>query len=318
MTNISQRDAFWNRIYEHALQDRDIVIVTADMGAPALDQIRRDLASQFVNVGIAEQNAITVAAGLAMSGKKVFTYAIAPFITLRCLEQIRVNSGIMNIPIAFVGVGAGFGYEDSGPTHHIIEDIAIMRSMPHIAIRSITDSVMAAGVADLACAVPRANYIRLDRQVLPDLYGHDADFSREMARLREGTDACIVATGSMTHTALAVADSLRSEGISLGVIDLYSFPVNESLLIEMLQGVKRLITLEEHFLPGGLGSAVCEVLADHGIHLPVKRLGLSHACGYCYEYGGRELIRKHYGLDQAAVAAAVRKFATAENRCSWS
>jgi transketolase len=310
MNNRSQRDAFWNQIYDHALGDRDIVIVTADMGAPALDRIRKDLSAQFVNVGIAEQNAISIAAGLVMSGKKVFTYAIAPFITLRCLEQIRVNSGIMDIPISFVGVGAGFGYEDSGPTHHIIEDLAIMRSMPNISINSVTDSVMAAGVADMTCAAPRANYIRLDRQVLPDIYPSGTDFSAGVARVREGGETCIVATGSMTHTALKVADQLAGEGLRVSVVDLYTLPVNEALLLDLLKGVERVVTLEEHFLPGGMGSAVCEVLADHGLRLPVKRLGLAHGKGYCYEYGGREAIRRHYGMDETAIISAVRAYAT--------
>lgn len=309
MNKISQRDAFWNRIYENAVSDRNIVIITADMGAPALDRIRKDLASQFVNVGIAEQNAITVAAGLAMSGKKVFTYAIAPFITLRCLEQIRVNSGIMNIPISFVGVGAGFGYEDSGPTHHIIEDLAIMRSMPNISVNSITDSVMAAGVADLTCASPRANYIRLDRQLLPDVYAEETDFTQGVGVIRKAPEVCIVATGSMVHTALAVADELKKEGIELGVVDLYTFPVNVPAFLEAISGAKRLVTLEEHFLPGGLGSAVCEVLADNGILMPVKRLGLPHSGGYCYEYGGREAIRRHYGVDFQTVLSEIKAFA---------
>ena len=309
MSNISQRDAFWNRIYERALKDRDIVIVSADMGAPALDQIRRDIPSQFVNVGIAEQNAITLASGLAKSGKKVFTYAIAPFITLRCLEQIRVNNAMMNIPITIVGVGAGFGYEDSGPTHHLIEDLAVMRSMPNITINSITDSVMAASVADWSCSAGNTNYVRLDRQPLPPLYADTDSFGTGLAMLREPADICIVATGSMTHTAVQVADQLAAEGLKVGVIDLYTLPINEELLVSSLAGVKRLVTLEEHFLTGGLGSAVCEVLADHGIMLPVKRLGLPLQRKYCYEYGGRDIIRGFYGLDDEAVFRAIRAFA---------
>lgn len=297
MNNISQRDAFWNRVYQRALTDRNIVIVSADMGAPALDQIRRDIPSQFVNVGIAEQNAITLASGLARSGKKVFTYAIAPFITLRCLEQIRVNSAMMNIPITIVGVGAGFGYEDSGPTHHLIEDLAVMRSMPNITINSITDSVMAAAIAEKCCSgISNTNYVRLDRQPLPDIYTEEQTFTDGLAVLRKPADLCIIATGNMTHTALQVADRLAPEGIIAGVIDLYTLPVNEGLLLQALNGVKRIVTLEEHYLAGGLGSAVCEVLADHGVPLPVKRLGLPLNRQYCYEYGGRDIIRNYYGI----------------------
>lgn len=309
MNNISQRDAFWNRVYERALKDRNIVIVSADMGAPALDQIRRDIPTQFVNVGIAEQNAITLASGLAMSGKRVFTYAIAPFITLRCLEQTRVNNAIMNIPITIVGVGAGFGYEDSGPTHHIIEDLAIMRSMPNIIINSVTDSVMAAATAEWSCSATTTNYVRLDRQPLPNLYPETATFSDGLAVLRKPKDLCIIATGSMTHTALKMADQLAAEGIETGVIDLYTLPVNEQLLLDSISGVRKLVTLEEHFLAGGLGSAVCETLADNGVLLPVKRLGLPHRQKYCYEYGGRDIIRGYYGIDDGSILQAIRGFA---------
>lgn len=305
---MSQRDAFWNKIYELARKDRNIVVVSADMGAPALDQIRSDIPSQFINVGIAEQNAIAIASGLVMSGKKVFVYAIAPFITLRCLEQIRVNNAIMNIPITIVGVGAGFGYEDSGPTHHIIEDLAIMRSMPNITINSVTDSVMATALAESSCHISNTNYVRLDREPLPNLYVENTSFTDGLAILRKPSDFCIVATGSMTHTALQTAERLSTEGIEVGVIDLYTLPINEQLLLEYISGVKKLITLEEHFLPGGLGSAICEVLTDHGVMLPVKRLGLPLQKQYCYEYGGRDVIRGHYGLNDDAVLQAVRDY----------
>src|SRR5208337_802879 len=170
MNNQSQRDAFWEALYEVAKDNHDVIVISADMGAPALDVFKRDLPGQFLNVGIAEQNAITIAAGLSLAGKKVFTYAIAPFITLRCLEQIRVENAIMNIPITIVGVGAGFGYPDSGPTHHLVEDIAILRAMPHITINSMTDGVMSSAFAQLSCTGKNTNYIRLERQQFPDLY----------------------------------------------------------------------------------------------------------------------------------------------------
>ena len=177
MSNMSQRDAFWTRIFEIAKKDHNVVVISADMGAPALDNYRKKLPSQFVNVGIAEQNAILIAAGLCMTGKKVFVYAIAPFLVLRCLEQTRVLNAVMNNPITLVGVGAGFGYEDSGPTHHITEDIAIMRAMPRIEICSITDSVMASAFADISYNMKTTNYVRLDRLLFPDVYRLVSNFS---------------------------------------------------------------------------------------------------------------------------------------------
>lgn len=308
MDNISQRDAFWNKVYELARVEKDIVIISADMGAPALDRIRRDMPAQFINVGIAEQNAITLAAGLALSGKRVFAYAIAPFITLRCLEQIRVENAMMQIPMTIVGVGAGFGYEDSGPTHHLIEDIAIMRAMPAITIHSITDSTMASAIAEISCTMKTCNYVRLDRQVLPDIYSQGHDFNKGVSVLKEGMDYYIISTGCMTHTALDISRSLEKKKIHVGVIDVYTLPVNVDLLLEAVRNAKKIITLEEHFLPGGLGGAVCEVLNDNQFFIPVKRLGLSTEKGYCYQYGGRNVIRKYYGIDPESIEREIEVY----------
>ena len=308
MSNISQRDAFWTRIYEIAKQHRDVVVISADMGAPALDNFRRDLPSQFVNVGIAEQNAILVASGLCMTGKKVFVYAIAPFIVLRCLEQTRVLNAIMDNPITIVGVGAGFGYEDSGPTHHITEDIAIMRAMPRIEVNSITDSVMASAFADISYNLKTTNYVRLDRQVFTDVYNANSEFSEGVSVLKESKGYYIIATGSMVHTALEITRRLEKKRIYVGVIDVYKIPINTSAFIKIIRKSKKLISLEEHFLPGGFGSAVCEVLNDHNVLVPVKRLGLPIDKHYCYKYGGREIIRGYYGVNRRNIEKEIIKF----------
>ncbi len=313
MSKQTQRDAFWNRVYDLARADKSIIAVSADMGAPSLDKFRADLPGQFVNVGIAEQNGIVVAAGLAMTGKRPFVYAIAPFATLRCLEQIRVESGIMNIPITIVGVGAGFGYEDSGPTHHLTEDIAIMRAMPHIVINSISDNVMAQAIAEMSCSMPFTNYVRLERRCLPELYDSKTDFGTGINVLRQGQDLCIAATGYMVHTALELADRLKEKDVSAKVLDVFTIPVNSSLLLEQIGNVRSLVTLEEHFLPGGLGSAVCEVLTDAGVAMPVKRIGLPIEKAYCYKYGGRQEIHKYYGVDKKGILEQIMQFMTIRN-----
>ena len=294
-SEIPQRDAFWDRIFELASENKDIILVSADMGAPSLDKFRKNLPSQFVNVGIAEQNAITLAAGLAMTGKKVFTYAIAPFITLRCIEQIRVECCIMGLPLTMVGVGVGFGYEDSGPTHHLIEDIAAMRSMPNLDIHNITDSVMARAAADISVKSKRANYVRIHRQNLPQVYQPGHSFEKGFSVLMNGQDCAIVACGSMVKTALDAADALKKKRIAATVIDLHTLPVNPGIL-KALPANKKIVSIEEHFLPGGVGSALLELLSDNAVCSPVKRIGLKHESGYCYKYGGIPAIHAHYGL----------------------
>lgn len=304
---ISQRDAFWSRIYDIAKEDKDVVVVSADMGAPALDQVRRDLPGQFVNAGIAEQNATAIAAGMAMMGKKVITYAIAPFITLRCLEQIRVSNAIMAIPITIVGVGTGFGYDDSGPTHHLIEDIAMMRAMPNIDIYSVTDSVMASNLADVVLGSPRTSYLRIERKLGPNVYGAETDFSQGFEVLQNDPDAMLLSTGRMTASAVEIAQQLNQAGLKFGVMDIYRFPIDVEAFINAIDRKKILISIEEHFLPGGLGSMISEIITDHRLDCRLKRIGLGHDKAYCYKYGGREEIWSYYGLDHHSITKAIQK-----------
>jgi len=305
MTAQTQRDAFWDGVYEEALRDENVVIVSADMAAPALDKFRRRLPHQFVNVGIAEQNAILVAAGMALEGKKPYAYAIAPFITYRCYEQIRLYCAGMNLPITVVGVGAGFSYDDSGPTHHTLEDISFMRVLPNLRVYNMTDSVMARAFASITRQQEHSSYVRLDRQVLPTLYGPDDDFSSGMRRFRDGDDLLLIATGNMVHSALKLAEDLERDGVSAGVLDVYRFPIDPELLAREVRGPGRVITLAEHTLPGGLGSAILETLEAAGVVIPVKRLGLDLFQGYCYQYGGRENIQRLHNLDHPANLEAI-------------
>lgn len=304
----SLRDAFWDRVYDIARTNRDVTVVCADMGAPALDKFKRDLNTQFVDVGIAEQQAIAVASGMGLGGKKVFAYAIAPFITLRCYEHIRIELSGMHIPVTLVGVGAGFSYEDSGPTHHALEDIAALRIFPNIKINNITDIVMARAFAEISCKISYPNYVRLDRHVLPVIYNEESDFSPGLAVLKEGAELAILATGNMVHRALEVAEKLKKQSIKARVIDVYTFPIDKEVLLKSIRGVNKLVTLEEQTLAGGLGTMVSEILTDSEKNIPLKRLGLDLSKGYVYKYGGRENILSYYGLDVETILSKIKKF----------
>ncbi|MGC9603065.1 MAG: transketolase C-terminal domain-containing protein [Minisyncoccia bacterium] len=305
----SMRDAFWNKIYDLAVLDRNLILVSADQNSPTLDDdFRKKIPQQFLNVGIAEQNMVLVAAGLAIGGKKAFAHAIAPFITLRCYEHIKMQLSAMKIPVTLVGVGAGFSYPDSGPTHHTLEDLSIMRTLPNMLVHNISDDVMAAAFALIAYREQRPRYIRLDREACPNIHQADADFSSGVALLRDGDGPCIVATGNMVHRALAVAENLSQTIPGIRVVEIYTFPVNLGAFAEAIGPSKRVVTLEEHFLPGGLGSAVTEALADSGICVPVKRIGVDPSKGYCYRYGGRGNIQLQYGLDEESIIGKVSLF----------
>ena len=294
----SMRDAFLKRIYELAKKDRDVVIVSADFGAPALDSFRKDLASQFVNVGIAEHNMIAVASGLALEGKKPYAFAIAPFATSRCHEFTKVDLSLMKIPVKILGVGAGFSYDDSGPTHHTTEDISIMRALPNLEILCPADSIAAAKFADISYNSNKPMYIRLDRKVLPQIYNESENFEDGFKEIKKGDDICIISTGNMVHIALEVNKILEGEGKKIGVIDLYRLKPVSPDLKKVLSNYKTIISLEEHILDGGLGSIISEIITDNDIKVRLKRIGLTK---YVYAYGGRENIQKICGIDADSV-----------------
>lgn len=302
MSNLTMRDCFWNKVYSLAKENKDIMIVSADMGAPSLDKFRTDLGDQFINVGIAEQNAILISAGLAMEGKKVFTYAIAPFITLRCFEQIKLTLSTMNLPVTIVGVGAGFSYNDSGPTHHTVEDISLLRTLPNLVINNMTDNIMTEHFVSLCVNMKNPNYIRLDRQKAPVIYSKNEDFTQGVSVLKKGHDMAIIATGNMIQNAFELSHIMAQNNINVSIIDVYTWPINQNKLIHAVRNIPEITILEEHTLPGGLGSSICEVLADNSILIPVRRFGLNFTKGYCYKYGNRQRLQTLYNLDVKSIA----------------
>ena len=177
----------WKLICELAKKDKNVIIITADNGAPTLDQFSQNLPNQFFTVGIAEQQMIGMACGMAVEGKKVYTYAIAPFVTTRVHEFNKLCLGAMNLPIVNLGVGAGYAYDIMGPTHHTVEDITIMRSIPNMKVHSPADSCTAASLAQISYDDPSPQYIRFDRTGIPDLYSNKKiDFKSGLIKIRDG------------------------------------------------------------------------------------------------------------------------------------
>ena len=311
MKTQSMRDAFWDRIYELAQTDRDIVIVSADLGAPSLDKFKEDMPDQFINVGIAEQNAILVASGLALAGKKPLAYAITQFITLRCYEQIRIYPCGMDLPISIVGVGAGSCYWESGPTHQCIEDVSAIRLLPKVDIYNSSDQVMARDLADIAVNGKSPKFIRLDRELICDLHENTINYDDGFDVLTQLGRINILATGNMVKLAKDVSQRIKEEnGITVGVIDVFKIPLAQERLIALLKTTSRIITLEEHVLSGGMGSYILEMLSDAEIDVKIKRLGYDTRNGYSkfYNYGGREAIRGEFGIDLESVTTRVKMY----------
>jgi len=304
--HMSQRDVFWTRIGQMMREDDDIVIVTADMGTPAFDKIRTSFPSRFINVGIAEQNCISVAAGLAKEGKKPYIFNIATFAILRGLEQIKVGISIMDLPVTIVGTGTGFSYDDAGPTHHLFEDIAIVRAMPHIKINSVSDNVMAKKIAEKSRYMKKPNYVRLERHINPNIYTEKTDFTKGYQIVKPGEKVCVVSNGFMLWKSFRLKEDLAELGIDLCVIDLHDYPCNEDLLCKDLSKFESIITIEENFLPGAMGSYIMEILCDRQINKKIKRFGLKQE--WIYRYGGREHNHEYHGIDYKTILKETKRF----------
>jgi len=305
---LGMRDAFSSALYDIAKKDKRVILVTSDTGAICHDKFKADLPNQYLNIGIAEQNMIGVAAGLAMAGKLAYVYALVPFATMRCYEQIRVDLCCMDLPVTVVGVGAGYDYSTLGPTHHGTEDIALMRSLPGMTIFSPSDSVMVEAVAKFSYKLPGPKYIRLDRTGIPLIYdGRKEDFTKGVAVLAAGKDVCIIATGRMVCNALSVADKLARHGIEATVIDLYRIkPLAEDFILDQVDKFNFIVTMEEHFLTGGIGTLINEILIKKGKRCVVKNFGIPDR--FCRQYDGkREYLQRLMGLDVDSISAYLMK-----------
>jgi transketolase len=315
----AMRDAFLEKIFQAMAFDEKIFFVSADFGSPVLDKIRSEFPKRFINVGIAEQNLINICAGLATEGFKVFAYAIAPFITMRCYEQIRVNlvllSVVRKMNVTLIGVGAGYSYVVSGPTHQCYEDISIMRALPTMAIYSPADSVTASHLFETCLENDGPKYLRLDAQVLPVIYTENTpNIAQGFHELRSGHKICLLATGYMVHTALKVAENLQKTGLNVGIIDIFDITnFNSKSLKSYLKHYEITVTLEEGFRGrGGLDAKMFDWVAEHRV--PTKILNIGVEGSYKFELGSRSELHEQVGIGTNIVTEKIINFLKIEEQ----
>ncbi len=313
------RDTLLEQIYNRMHENKEIFFVCADFGSPVLDKVREDFEDRFINVGIAEQNLINISTGLALEGFTVYAYAIAPFITMRAYEQIRVNlsitSQLKEINVNLIGVGAGVSYDMSGPTHHCFEDLTIMGTLPNVIIFSPSDWALAERFMDFSLKVNKPKYIRLDSKPLPGIYDGIGEFNFEdgFCELQKGKDVCIVATGYMTHKALKVAKELQKDKINVSVIDIFLLkPFNEDLLFDHLKEYKCIVTIEEAFInKGGLDNLVSNILRDKDLHIKLMNFGFKDE--YAFDIGSRSYLYQQNNFGKENIIRRVKEFHSIKN-----
>ena len=296
----AMRDMFWDRIHEEMKNDPQIFVLTADFGAPALDRIAADFPDRFVSVGISEQNLINIAAGLALEGRRVIAYAIAPFF-LRCAEQIRINLAMTNqfrpMNVTLVGVGVGFSYVVSGPSHHALEDLSVLHNFPGLRIVTPSDSISAGAAAELT-RQPGLRYLRLDSQLQTDIYEAAFRFPEcGYTVLRNGgkNPVVLIGSGAMTGVTLQVAERLPD----CRVIDLFD---PDADIRPELAGCSRIYTLEEGVVRrGGVDSSIRMLCPEKMI------TGFGFSGPYEFTARSREALRRSFGLTEEQIADRIRE-----------
>jgi transketolase len=303
------RDTFVKSLYELFKSDPNIMLLTADLGYSIFEIFEINFPSRYINVGIAEQNMIGVASGLALEGKKIFVYSIGNFATLRCLEQIRNDACYHNLNINIISSGGGFSYGGLGMSHHATEDLSIMRALPSIdVIAPSTTYEVDMAIKELVNK-DKVGYLRLDKSKV-DYTDKNADISSfgTATVLREGSDITLISAGGIAEESIMAADQLSKEGIECRVLSMYSLkPIDVESIKKASEETRGIVTIEENVLIGGLGSAVAEVCMDMRLDLEYfKRIGIKDK--YSSIVGSQDFLREYYCINSLSIVSYIRSF----------
>ena len=293
------RTAYLNTLYDLASKDKRVYALISDNGAIVYDKYRKDLGEQYLNLGIAEANMIAVAAGMASCGKIPFAYTIGSFLAYRAFEFIRNDVCLQNQNVKIVGTGAGSVYSALGPTHHATEDMGCLRSLPNLTIFSPATPFEVKKITQAAYELNGPVYIRLGTNKEKEVYEQEYEFQvGKGVVVKDGSDITIVSTGSIIVDILKAKEKLEKENISIRVINIHTVkPFDKEIIVKAIKETKGIITVEDHIIVGGIGSAVAEVIAESGMSTKFKRLGLIES--FAKGYGTHEQVKNlnHIGID---------------------
>lgn len=293
------RDAFFRTLVDLASDDERVMFITGDLGFKLVDEFASRFPHRFYNAGVAEANMVSMAAGLALSGKIPFVYSIVPFVTARCVEQIRNDLCTMAASVIVVGIGGGYAYGENGPTHHGIDDIALMRALPNMTVVSPCDAVETSDAMRALVHYGKPAYLRLGRAGETALPRCSMRFELgKPSLLRNGCDVAMVATGAISATAVEAAELLTAKGVDAAVISLHTVkPMAASVEYIAASGYRRIVAIEEHGPCGGMTEALvaglhrikyeatveCITAPDRFIHTVGSQASLRKGAGLCAE-----------------------------------
>ena len=301
------REVYGEALVKDGKDNPDVVVLDADVSGSTKSAIfGKACPDRFFNMGIAEANMTAAAAGMASVGKIPFVNTFAVFLTTIGLLPARALGSYSKVNIKMAGAYGGMSDAFDGPSHHALEDIAVMRTLPNFKVFVPCDAAQTEWVVKNAIEDPSPMYIRLSRDVFPDVYAEGETFEEGKGRIvRDGTDATVIACGLMVGNAMAAAEELAKEGISLRVVDMFCIkPLDEELVVRCATETGAIISAEEHSIIGGLGGAVSEALCKAGAQVPMGFVGTNDLHGECGPY---KQLQAKYGLDAAAIVAKVKE-----------
>jgi|TARA_Y100000389_G_scaffold198468_1_gene235021 transketolase len=302
-----QRDIFLDEVNKKLETDKDIYVMSADFGAASLDITRDKFKENFIHCGISEQAMFDIGTGLALEKKKIITYAMGPFISLRALEQIKCGPAMMNLPMTILSVGIGLGYADAGPTHYATEDYACLRAIGGTTIYTASDNIISKTIAENVIDNDDLNYVRLDRHPTEDINFEQNEFNfqegfRILGKYSENKNV-IISHGRILHNCVKTAKELNDD---FYLVDLFrSKPISKKL-IELLRKTKKIVVVDEQTQYGNLSSAVQSELSKYDLYPILKNISLPDE--YVFENGGRDFLLKKYNLDETSILNFCKKF----------
>lgn len=302
------RAAFISTLIDLARKDERIFLLVGDVGYSLVEPYAQEFPRRFVNIGIAEQNMVGIAVGLALSGKTVFAYSIANFPTLRCVEQIRNDVCYHNANVKIVTAGGGLIYGALGTTHHVTEDVAIMRVLPNMTVVAPGDPAEAALATRATAEWSGPCYLRLGRTNDPQVHQTTPDFQIGKAiKLCEGQDITLIASGGVLHNTVQAAQQLAQQRIQSRVLSMHTIkPLDKVAVLSAATETGAIVTIEEHNIIGGLGSAVAEVLAEeNNPNVAFMRMGIPDE--FCTRVGSQAYLRELYCLSVEGIVSSVKK-----------
>jgi transketolase len=302
------RNAFARQITTLAQQDDRVVLLSGDIGNRLFDEFKVKCPNRFYNCGVAEANMVGVAAGMAMSGLRPVCYTITPFVTYRCLEQIRVDVCYHHVPVMIVGTGAGLSYASLGGTHHSCEEMGMLRLLPGLTVLAPADEMEVRAGLKAALKHPGPVYMRIGKKGEPVVHKAEPEFVIGKAIVvRKGTDVCLLSAGTLLPVAVAAAEQLGRRGVSAAVVSFHTLkPLDDGLLADVFARFKLVATLEEHSILGGLGGSVAEWRADQP-NAPARLVRFGTRDEFLHETCEQEEAREHFGLTPPAIADRVMR-----------